>query len=276
MDEDEVEPGVALAPEDQVASENQVTPLPPAIPIRHGQPLDITAPPVVSPITSITGRPPSPNPQQDLLRRQAASNSALWQQLRTKTANMPLAQTEAAVGAALRFQGQRQYMRDLESGMSSAEALARSAPLIFSGPKQSNLGQAGSFIKNTQKPPVRMQDVGGVLYRVNADGTVSAMTPPKAPAAPKPSAFDTQEYRSTVSEIIATRKKLDDMEASSPEADQARGKIGILNRQLETIRKRSTAPSGPTGKRVRVTGPGGKRGSVPEGTRLPDGWSLIP
>ena len=280
MDEDELEPGVAVQQEEPVTSEDETTQLmsrlPPPIPIRQAQPLDISAPPVQSPVTTIHGPAPAVNPQQELFRRQAASNAALWKQLQTKTANMPLPQTEAAVAAALRFQGQRQYQRDLESGMAPAEALARSAPLMFSGPKQSNLGQAGAFIRATQKPLPHMQDVGGVLYRVNADGTVTSMTPPAPVKPPAANAFDTAEYRATLSEIAATRKALDAMEMASPEADQARGKIGLLTSKLNDIRKRSASPSpAKSSKRLKVSGPGGKRGTVPEGTKLPEGWSYV-
>lgn len=232
----------------------------------------------VSPVTSVTTTPPAPLPQQELFRRQAISNAQLWNQLRKKTANMPLAQTEAAVAAALRFQGQRQYTKDLESGMSPGEALARSAPLIFSQPKQGNIGQAGTFIKNVRPPAARTMDVGGVLYRVNPDGTATAITPTKTPAAPKVSPLDTTEFKSIMSEMAATRKQLDALDLDDPKANDLRGKLGILNSQLQTIRKRTAAPTGGTAstvRRVKVTGPGGKRGTVPEGTKLPEGWSFV-
>lgn len=209
----------------------------PVVPVRSSPPLTI------SPITSITGPPPAVDPRAEIARRQAAANEMFWNQLRSKTQNLPLAQTEAAVAAALRFQAQRQYQRDLASGMSPGEALARSAPLMFGQPKQGNLGQAASFIRSTAPRPPTVRDAAGILYRINQDGSVTALTPPKV-VAPKPSTFDTEEYRATLREMADTRKQIDQTDIGGAQADALRAKLGSLANQLQDIRKRT--PAAPT------------------------------
>lgn len=264
-----------------------VTPRPPPPPPGTARTWSITGG-VASPVTEFTAGPrPPTDPRQELFRRQAASNAQLWRNLQSKTANLPMAQTEEAVAAAMRFQGIRQYQRDLAAGIPQAEAFARAAPMMFNAPKQSTLGQAANFL-DVLKPAQKYHDVGGVLYREKPDGSVEAVTGPAAPkfhsaggvmyregaggsltavTQPKPEApsrFDTEEYSSLLRQIADEEKAMRDMPMGTRRADAAR-RVMSLQKQADAIRTRSQAPTTrSTGKRIRVRHPDGKFGSIPE------------
>lgn len=55
--------------------------------------------------------------------------------------------------------------------------------------------------------------------------------------------------------------------------EQTRKNLGDLEKALKN--KSTAAPAAPPGDRVRVKGPNGETGTVPKGTTLPPGWSLI-
>lgn len=246
--------------------------------------------------------PRATGPRLQLLTPEQASQQEMIRRAQYMYAADPTAKTEQAVAAALKFQAQRMYQQDLASGTAPAEALAKVAPLLFGGAKQSNLGQAASFIKATQKPAPKFTDVGGVLYRHNPDGTVTAVTGPKAP---KTQTLDPVDKAFLNAEVAKLKQIEENDQFSAPTA------LGEnLRRQAHDIRNRITvqfrrpnpaavpttqpaeAPAPPTPlapaatttgvtpppssttKRVKVIGPGGKRGTVPAGTKLPEGWKL--
>lgn len=244
---------------------------------------------VSSPVTAIAGPRPPSDPRAALFAQQAASNEALWRRLKERTAQLPIAQTEAAVAAAMRFQGQRQYQRDLDAGIPAHEALARSAPLMFAGPKQSSLGQAAQFMKAAAPTP-KFHNVGGVLYKENPDGTVSSVTGPAAPKfhtaggvlyregaggkmepmtpapPPKTNAFDTEEYRNVLQEIRDNDKAISDLPMASPRAQPLHERARFLRNRLDEIRGRVQSPTrtGTSAKRIRVRSPEGKTGTISE------------
>lgn len=232
------------------------------------------------------GPTPAPTgPPVNLLTPEQAANNFMWRRLAQQTQDLPLAQTEQAVSAALRYQGQRQYQQDLASGMSPGEALARSAPMIFGGPKQGSLGQAASMVRATAKPQPKFTDVGGVLYRHNLDGTVTAVTGPKAPTPPRANQFDLAEHNSILTQIREVQKEAANDEIGSPEQQQHASQLRVLQGQLDAIRRRAgqgapTAPprTGTSTGRVRVRRPDGKIGSIPASQKdaaLAQGYSLI-
>jgi hypothetical protein len=235
-----------------------------------------------SPLPATPASGPSPVPTPGLLTPEQAANDFTWRRLAYQVKDLPLDQTEQAVSAALRYQGQRQYARDLASGVSPAEALARSAPLIFGGQKQGSLGQAAQFIHATRKPGPMVRDVGGVLYRYNQDGTVTALTPPKV-TAPKINEFDKAEYSSTLRQIQAVQKEAENDEIGSPEFQAHQATISNLNRQLQAIRNRTgipgiaRPPAGGTG-RIRVRHPDGRYGTIDRSQKdaaQKAGWTIL-
>lgn len=216
-EEQDLEPGVPVPPEAPVASQT----------ISFPQVATRTATAVPPPPTSgaipRASRPP-------VVQDPGGFNMELW---REKNANMPIAQAEESVAAALRFQAVRQYQQDIAAGKSPAEALARSAPLMFYGPKNT-LGTAAAFMRasGNQRPI----DIGGVGYKQGPDGSLIPVTPPKADA------YDVAEYRSVLGQIAATQKELDDLPIGDAAAGEKRAKLQFLREQLKAIRKRSTPP----------------------------------
>lgn len=194
--------------------------------------------PVTGQMTTVTGFGQRATPPDQ--------NAQFWNRLRQRTANLPLAQTEAAVSAAMRFQGIRQYQRDLQSGMAQNEALARAAPLIFNAPRQSSLGQAAQFMRASRAPAARVRDVGGVLYRENPQGGWEPITQAK-PATPKVNPFDNEEYRSILTEMRQINKDLGDEQPTSKRAQDLVARKRMLAGSLQEIRRRGQSPTTTTG-----------------------------
>lgn len=91
----------------------------------------------------------------------------------------PIAEAEQAVATAMKYQAIRGYQRDLAAGVSASDALAKWAPTMFAGPKQSTLGHAASLVRATRPSPEKYMDVGGVAYQLQG-GKATPLTPPKA------------------------------------------------------------------------------------------------
>lgn len=188
----------------------------------------------------------------------------------------PNEQAQRAVAAALKLQAQRGYQRDISAGTAPAEALAKWAPSLFGSSPSFDASTPGvprsasgvplispprnvQWVKNAQppapvappsfnapppvSPPGAVRDVNGQLVRVNPDGSVTALTPPKAAG---PSRFDTLEYQSYVNEMRQTEKALDAFEPTdkSPEAKALRDKLSYLRSQAEAVRRRAPQASG--------------------------------
>ena len=234
---DQLDPGIPLG-SDQVTSTD----------IDQGTQLAPAPPPAVPPLImrGPQGQAPAPSgPPLQLLTPEQASQREMWRRLQYATADQPIAQTEAAVAAALRFQAQRQYQQDLAAGTAPAEALAKVAPLLFGGPKQGNLGQAASFIRATQRPQPKFTDVGGVLYRHNPDGSVTAVTGAKVPP---PAKLDPVEQGFLKADLTKLKEIEDDPKFSLQNAtgeDLRRRAHDIRNKITIQYRRRLPASAVP-------------------------------
>lgn len=129
--------------------------------------------------------------------------------------NLPVDEAIKAVEAATRYQAQRGYQQDLQSGMNAAQAFAKWGPMLF---KQAT--GVPESIERTVPPPItpqqmiqnrlnqqkfeaaqaaakakanagELRSVGGVLYRVRPGQQPEALT--EAPAQ-KPTETVTEEY----------------------------------------------------------------------------------
>lgn len=228
--QDEIDPGLPMSQDQPVNSVNLPVP-PPAAP-----PQPMAAPPLGPPVPRAMRPPVNQSP--------GGFNMELW---REQNANMPLAQAEESVSAALRFQGIRQYQQDLAAGKTPAEALARSAPLMFSGPKNANLGQAASFIRQTRPTVQRPINIGGVGYRMNADGSLTPLTAPKQPGV--------ANLGPTIIRIGKLEDDLKDtrtpaeIKAGVPDpgfgllADEKRAQLNALRQQVQRAQRTSTPPA---------------------------------
>lgn len=131
------------------------------------------AAPVQVPVAA-PGRVPVTSP---FLSPEEAQQRTVMRRLQAGVSDLPLAEAEQAVSTAIKFQAVRGYQKDLQEGKSSAEALARWAPLMFTQPKAGTLGQAASMVR-AQAPTEKYMDIGGVGYEFRG-GKATALTPPK-------------------------------------------------------------------------------------------------
>lgn len=300
-EQDGVDPGVALADEGDPASQDYIDP---GIP--YGVPDQATG---VDPLFAhpATRMPPTPVPNLILSGPQGSpspapiaapqgpppdpdfANRELMRRLYYNLKDTPIAEAEGAVGAALRFQGLRQYQNDIANGVNPAEALAKSAPLMFAGPRQATLGQAGTFIKNTTQSP--FVHYKGSIWSRNRDGTFTKVME-GAPEQPKVSTLDAQTHASLLNEARTIRKVLDSGldENKAPLTTSAKIKlvdqIAAKNRQALAIEGKYNKPAAasavpsakisapPQSGRIRVINPQGKTGTWPAGKPLPAGFRL--
>lgn len=259
---------------DQDARPDFSTPQPRQVvapPMVAPRPTAMVAPPGVAPIA-----PPALNPAVGYNPNQVAQDIEMRKML-LNMGDAPIAQAEAAVSTALKFQAVRGYQKDLAGGMAPNEALARWAPIMFTQPKASTLGQAGSFIKNTTPVVPKPMDIGGRGYLFDPKTrTMTAVTPPVTKDA-KANAYDTEDYRSVLKRIEAAEKTLrEDPEGSN--ADEIRNVyLPGLHAEANAIRARGrfpspanavpqaapVAPAAPASDRVRVRRPDGKIGWIP-------------
>lgn len=115
------------------------------------------------PFTYIAPAPPNPMQEQQKLIDQAYRD-------------LPLQQAEEAAKAAMVYQGQRGYMRDLANGLSAPEALSKWAPLMFARTP----GQGASMVRANPTPKPNYQFVpgaGGAPNRFEAPGERPVFVP---------------------------------------------------------------------------------------------------
>lgn len=134
-------------------------------------PATFVAPPGRAPIL-----PPASN--SGFLSPDEAARQTSMRKLQYAIADLPLAEAEQAVSAALKFQAVRGYQQDLARGVSANEALAKWAPIMFTAPKAGNLAGAASLVRATRPEAEKYMDIGGVGYQMKG-GKATPLTPPK-------------------------------------------------------------------------------------------------
>lgn len=217
--------------------------------------------PVVAP--PVAARPYSPAPGYN--PTQVGQDVAITRMLK-QMGNAPIAEAEAAVATALKFQATRGYQKDLQNGVSPAEALTKWAPLMFTAPKASTLGQAANLVRAGRAGADKVMDIGGQGYLYDpGTRTMKALTPPKI-TAPPANRFDLQEHASLLGELRRTEVALDnEVDQESPAAKALREKLQWLRGQAGNVRQRTARPAAapPATGKVRVRHPNGKIGSIP-------------
>lgn len=139
---------------------------------------DPTAPvaPVAPVVPAPVAAPPAPAPD--------AATGAYWNQFRQAYKDLPLAQAQTAINAAMKYQGIRGYQRDLAAGKPAAEALARWGPLMLSSDRGAGGLAGAAAMTRAATPPTHFGTRGEVL-RVMPDGTVKELRPPTVSQEPK-------------------------------------------------------------------------------------------
>lgn len=216
---------IAYAEPDEMQDEEQD--LEPGMPIQPQPPVaSIPAPavPPVQPPPTAGAIPRSMRPPVN--QAPGGFNMELW---REQNAQLPMAKAEEAVGSALRFQAVRQYQADIAAGKSPAEALARSAPLMFYGPKNT-LSGAAQFMRATAPPQTKYQDIGGVLYEI-----VPGQRPVPIPPRGVSQKLDPVEQGFLKQDLLKLKEIEDDPAFSMPNA-----KGEDLRRRAHDIRNKIT------------------------------------
>lgn len=67
---------------------------------------------------------------------------------------VPMAEADQAVEMAMRFQGMRGYQRDLQSGMSSTNAMMKWAPFMMPNPRQASMSGAAALMRSAAVPKI--------------------------------------------------------------------------------------------------------------------------
>jgi len=143
------------------------------------------------------------------------------------------------------------------------------------------------------KPALHFGTQGEVLKEDPETGEITQARPPRASSV-RPSPFDMQSHASLLSEENALQKALTTGGALMDDATRLKslnriGQIRKLRTALEgkyaqpnaaqAISGAMPAPGAgtipPKASRVKVKGPGGVSGTIPQSSTLPDGWSLI-
>jgi hypothetical protein len=201
----------------------------PALPV--GTPTPIAAPPrmvsppAASPIQAPAGAPTGltlPTPAE-------AEQRTAIRQMQYAVADMPLAQAEKAVNAALKFQAQRGYQRDIAGGMSAVDAMVKWGPTMFG----STAGSASALARvatAAQPEAEKVMNIGGVGYRIPAKGQAVRITP-EAPAK-LPPALATAYGKA----IVANEQAIDVANPTfSPTTDALRNRNFYLRGQLQPV-----------------------------------------
>lgn len=204
-------------------------------------PVGIVAPPpapMAAPAAPAVAPPGTPIPPEAMV-------GSIMSRLATQYRNepLPLDQAQRAVSAALKFQAIRGYQQDINGGMSTADALAKWAPMMFTMQGAGTLGQAAQLVHYARPTVQRPINVGGVAYDLNPiTRAMTPLTPARAPTAPRVNQLDLEEARQNLRDISALQKELD-AEPSGPEADDKRNKINFLKQRNNEIQTRSQAPA---------------------------------
>lgn len=225
-------------------------------------PPPVMAPPQMAPpVNQGIARPPMPGgapavydpnyqDQQEFLRR------AAYAQHYNPEGN-DLAEAEQTINAAIKFQAMRGYQQDLQSGKSSAEALAKWAPMLFANPKQSNMGGAAALIKATRPPAPMIKTANNQLFQIGPNGAMPLTPAPQRQGRADP--FALEEYRQKIREIKTMSETLPDLPAGK-DRDALAARIATAQKEAAGIRASASAGGGqvpggeaPGGEVIRMT-----------------------
>jgi hypothetical protein len=227
-------------------------------------------PPIVAPAPATPARP--------AFDAQAIRQADAMRKMLLEMGDTPLAEAEKAVDAALKFQAQRGYQKDLAGGMSAADALTKWGPTLFG----SHVGTAQALSRVAARPAPRPVIVGGRAFAPMNPAMPGAPLQPITPgAAPKADQFDLQTHGAITKHILELETKMNDLpvEDRGPIIRQIRR----LQQQADEIKAGGarkvipppTAAPAPTAlrvpaatpasnaKRVRVRSKAGKVGTIP-------------
>jgi hypothetical protein len=189
------------------------------------RPPDVVAPQGVAPVAQSVVAPPGVAPisppayKSPFLSPDEAANRAQMRRVNYAIQDIPLDQAEKAVTAALKFQAQRGYQRDLAGGMQAVDAFTKWGPTMFGGTATSAAAIGRAAAPTPQRPII----VGGRAFAAPDPKTPGAqltpLTPEVARSAPRidPNDPDVQAHKSMLGQIAAQQKKIDSPTTDTPE-----------------------------------------------------------
>jgi len=183
--------------------------------------------------------------------------------------NAPAEQQEAAIQAAVKFQGQSGYNRDISGGMPASEAMAKWGPMLFAP------GSPGAMsAMKMQQPQIR--NIGGKLVRIMSNGTAKPINVPGQVSPPqKWEPQDTIDYKAATERYNKNAEALSKLRDSTSleSGTESRRQMIADRREMQRISGKygqGAAPGGvqpPGGAsksgRVKVKDSKGKTGSIP-------------
>lgn len=166
---------------------------------------------------------------------------------------LPVDEAMKAVDAAIRYQGQRGYMRDLQNGMNAAQAFAKWGPMLF---KQAtgipeaidrSVPAPLSAYQKAQLAKPSLHAVSGGLYRVPPTGTPETLVAPPVKPTPTPKLSEAarEDLKDAYRELDAARRdmaKNSTMEITSPEVIDASTRMGQATQRIRKIVGAPVAP----------------------------------
>jgi hypothetical protein len=189
-----------------------------------------------APMSPAPGASPVYSPEQQ-------ASAAFWRKMSYDLKDQPLAQAEQALSAALKFQAVRGYQKDLENGKSPSEALSRWAPMMFTAPKSSNLGNAAAMVRATRPPAPMVRSAGGQLFQVPPGGGAATALTPAPVRPPRTDPFALKAYELKLKQVEKLQGDLE-AEAAGPGRAAIQKQIVNLQREAEALRA-GAAPTAP-------------------------------
>ncbi len=203
------------------------------------QPTPVATMPAPGVPRSSSGAPlPGPPPNIQWTGAQPPAPSA--NDLQTQISRMPLEKAQAAYSAALKFQAMRGYQSDLQAGKAPAEALAKWAPLMFTAPREGNLGQAAGMVRAIKPSAPTFRTANGQIFQVGTNGAVP-LTPPVQHR--QSNEIDAIKYRAKTEEMKELRQSLADDPNAKDKAMKLR-RMRALQDEMAEIEKGNT-PTAP-------------------------------
>lgn len=233
--------------------------------------------------------------------RLAYDSLASHEKMQNETAQAKMAANEAAMDLRRsQMEGLQDY-REKQAGFRQ-QALDTAADSLQERTRHDvSMEEARAAVKSGQATIVEHPEFPGVKFLRNPSGAESRISPSeRAPsvrldAAGKPQGYTGQLSNPVIQSLMGTNAPTAlNPQTASVAAPDTPASPGFLERasnfltgggtpEIQPIIPGAIAPSAadslsaqtaPASKRVRVVGPGGKKGTVPEGTDLPEGWKL--
>jgi hypothetical protein len=227
------------SPEEGQDEREPSTVMPPPVPVPAA-----ANPPAPVIARAATPSPIAPGSAGPVYSPDQQASADFWRKMNYELQGQPLADAEQALSAALKFQAIRGYQKDLEGGKSASEALSRWAPMMFTAPKSSNLGNAAAMVRATRQPAPMVRSAGGQLYQVPPGGGSAAALTPAPVRPPRTDPFALKAFELKLKQIEKLEGDLE-LEPAGKGRAEIQKRIEAAQREADAMRPNTTAPTAP-------------------------------